>query len=66
MSFEYKYLYKEMQPFFSSEPVPSELNPKCSKLVGQNLGEFLRSEERIKVVLLYHLHEHCTNCDEVV
>ena len=26
----------------------------------------LRREERIKVVLLYHLNEHCADCDEIL
>ena len=30
------------------------------------MGEFLRRSERVKVVLLYHLNEHCWNCDEIL
>ena len=30
------------------------------------MGEFLRREERVKVILLYNLNENCRNCGEVL
>jgi hypothetical protein len=59
-------LRKELDPYFSSEPLPGEVSVSCSKLVGKNLGEFLRRAERIKIILLYSLSQYCQTCDKVL
>ena len=66
LSFEYKFLFKELHPYFSSQSLPTEVNQRCTKLVGKNVGEFLRRQERVKVVLLYTLSDNCPSCDRIL